>query len=105
MNKYKWDSDQISYCTERLKLENDNLDRYRNELRTFKEDVAAAWRSLAGSEYSNNLEINHDLLQQIISSLDDEILKLTEVIKKCYEPCEAELHSTVQTLASNIKIP
>ena len=46
-SKYKWDVEEIQHCVSNLSKQKENLIQYKTEVSTLKEDISAAWQSIA----------------------------------------------------------
>ena len=103
-SKYKWDVEEIQHCVSNLSKQKENLIQYKTEVSTLKEDISAAWKSIAGSTYEESIGIDVKLLDQIIKSLDEEITKINKVVSKDYRPCEESLRNGANNLVQNIRV-
>ena len=102
-SKYKWDVEEMQHCVSNLSKQKENLIQYKGEVESLKEDISAAWQSIAGSTYEESIGIDVKLMAQIIKNLDEEIKKINKVISKDYRPCEESLRTGANSLVQNIR--
>lgn len=103
-NRYKWDVDEMRHCITSLGRQKENLEQQRAEIESLRSDIEQAWQSIAGTVYEEGISIDDKLLAQIITSLDKEITKLTNVVDKYYQPCEETLRSKANNLVDKIRV-
>ena len=102
-SKYKWDVEEMQHCVSNLSKQKENLIQYKAEVETLKEDISAAWQSIAGSTYEESIGIDVKLMAQIMKNLDEEIKKINKVISKAFRPCEESLRTGANSLVQNIR--
>jgi len=97
-----WDIEEMNAQLGRFRNEKESLENDRDFLKNLKEEVRTNWKSMAGTEYENNLEIDFQAYLKLIEGLDSGITHLDKIANQIYAECENSIRDRLVQLASRM---
>ena len=102
-DRYLWDIEELLLTYNELNSQLEYLREKKEFLVSLNQEVNTGWQGLAHSEFENQMEVNIDEFNKMISKLSEQLQTLDFVIKECYQPCEDEIGQKLSSLLSKIE--
>lgn len=100
--KYKWDIEALNGQIQQLRQEKEKLENSKQFFYSLKAEVQENWLSLAGSKYTDSLEMDIQLYARMLAALEGSITMLDMIVNQTYLGCEYEVKKRVMKMASDM---
>lgn len=98
----KWDISYMTQLARKLSSEKEIIEKNKEFLKSINSEVEKAWQGYAGRAFDQRMDIDVENLEKVIKGIDSLINDLNNVIKNCYEACENDIQSEINSLRSKI---
>ena len=98
----KWDVSSLSQLVRKISSEKDTIENNKEFLRSINSEVEKAWQGYAGRAFDQRMDIDVENLEIVINGIEAVIKDLSNVISSCYEDCEKDIQSEINSLRSRV---
>lgn len=98
----KWNISELSQLSRNLTGEKETIETNKDFLISINNIVENAWQGYAGRAFDQRMDIDAENLEKVISGMENLINDLNNVINNCYEACENDIQTEINSLRSKI---